>query len=131
MVIPYFHIYGFTVGMMKGTWVGALQVLIPKYDVEQVLAAMRDLRPTYFPAVPTVFVSLLAHLKVKEFGLELPDDVEVRVWDSTAEIRYLVLPERPSGTERMSEEELAALVTRDSMVGTGLAKAPAGARPRD
>jgi len=70
IVIPYFHIYAFTVGMMKGIWVGALQVLIPKYDVEQVLTAIRDFRPTYFPAVPTVFVSLLNHPRVKEFGLE-------------------------------------------------------------
>jgi nitrile hydratase len=54
---------------------------------------------------------------LREFGLELPQDVELRVWDSTAEIRYLVLPERPAGTERMSEEELAELVTRDAMVG--------------
>jgi len=54
---------------------------------------------------------------LKEFGLELPSDVEVRVWDSTAETRYLVLPERPSGTETMTEADLAALVTRDSMVG--------------
>ena len=52
-----------------------------------------------------------------EFGLELPEEVEVRVWDSTAELRYLVLPERPAGTGHMSETELAALVTRDSMVG--------------
>ena len=54
---------------------------------------------------------------LQDFGTELPDDVEVRVWDSSAEVRYLVLPERPSGTEGMSEEELAALVTRDSMIG--------------
>lgn len=54
---------------------------------------------------------------LQEFGLELDDDVEVRVWDSTAEIRYLVIPERPPGTDGMSEEELAGLVTRDSMVG--------------
>lgn len=54
---------------------------------------------------------------LREFGLELPEDVEVRVWDSTAELRYLVLPERPAGTEGMSEEALKALVTRDSMVG--------------
>jgi nitrile hydratase subunit alpha len=54
---------------------------------------------------------------LKDFGLELGADVEVRVWDSSAEIRYLVIPQRPSGTEGMSEEELAALVTRDSMVG--------------
>ena len=54
---------------------------------------------------------------LREFGLELPDDVEVRVWDSTAELRYLVLPERPAGTEDFSEEQLASLVSRDAMVG--------------
>lgn len=54
---------------------------------------------------------------LKEFGLELSDDVEVRVWDSTSEMRYLVLPERPDGSEDLSEEELARLVTRDSMIG--------------
>ena len=54
---------------------------------------------------------------LREFGTQLAEDVELRVWDSTAELRYLVLPERPAGTERMSEEELAALVTRDAMVG--------------
>ncbi len=59
-----------------------------------------------------------------DFGVHLPDDVEVRVWDSTAEIRYLVLPERPRGTDGWSEKELATLVTRDSMIGTGLPKAP-------
>lgn len=59
-----------------------------------------------------------------EFGLTLPEDVAVRVWDSTAEIRYIVIPERPEGTEGWSVEDLAALVTRDSMVGTGLAKEP-------
>ena len=56
---------------------------------------------------------------LREFGLDLPDDVEVRVWDSTAEIRYLVLPERPAGTEKMTEDELAALVARDAMIGAG------------
>jgi long-chain acyl-CoA synthetase len=70
LVIPYFHIYAFTVGMMMGAWNGALQVLIPKYDPEQVLAAIRDFRPTYFPAVPTVFVSLLNHPRAAEFRLE-------------------------------------------------------------
>jgi nitrile hydratase len=55
---------------------------------------------------------------LKEFGVEVADDVEVRVWDSTAEIRYLVIPERPAGSEHMTEEQLAALVTRDSMIGT-------------
>jgi nitrile hydratase subunit alpha len=54
---------------------------------------------------------------LREFGLEVGENVEVRVWDSTAELRYLVLPERPAGSERMNEEELAALVTRDAMVG--------------
>ncbi len=53
-----------------------------------------------------------------EFGVDIGADVEVRVWDSTAEVRYMVLPERPAGTEGLSEEELAALVTRDSMIGT-------------
>src|SRR5712692_8310079 len=61
---------------------------------------------------------------LREFGLELPETMEVRVWDSTAEVRYLVLPERPPGTEHLSEEELAALVTRDSMVGVGDAIPP-------
>jgi nitrile hydratase len=59
-----------------------------------------------------------------EFGLTLPDEVEVRVWDSTAEIRYLVLPRRPAGTEGLAEEALADLVSRDSMIGVALAKAP-------
>jgi nitrile hydratase len=54
---------------------------------------------------------------LKEFGSEVPDDVEVRVWDSTAELRYLVIPERPAGTEGMSEEQLAELITRDHMIG--------------
>jgi nitrile hydratase len=55
---------------------------------------------------------------LKEFGVELGEDVEVRVWDSTAEMRYLVLPERPHGSEHLTEEALAALVTRNSMIGT-------------
>ena len=55
---------------------------------------------------------------LQEFGLTLRDDVEVHVWDSTAEIRYLVLPERPAGSEHLSEDALAALVSRDSMIGT-------------
>ena len=59
-----------------------------------------------------------------EFGLTLADDVEIRVWDSTAEIRYLVLPERPHGTEGLSEDQLAGLVTRDSMIGVARAAAP-------
>ena len=59
-----------------------------------------------------------------EFGVTLPETTRIRVWDSTAEVRYLVIPQRPEGTEGMSEEELADLVTRDSMIGTGLALSP-------
>ncbi|NNF80517.1 MAG: nitrile hydratase subunit alpha [Rhizobiales bacterium] len=61
---------------------------------------------------------------LSEFGVSIPQDKEVRVWDSTAEMRYLVLPQRPDGTEGWSEEQLATLVTRDSMIGTGLALSP-------
>ncbi len=61
-----------------------------------------------------------------EFGVTLPASTEIRVWDSTAEVRYLVIPERPTGTEGLSEEALATLVTRDSMIGTGLARAVGG-----
>lgn len=60
-----------------------------------------------------------------DFGVTLPDDVGVRVWDSTAEIRYLVIPQRPAGTDGWSEERLAELVTRDSMIGVGLPLDPA------
>jgi len=61
---------------------------------------------------------------LREFGLELSEEVEVRVWDSTAELRYLVLPERPPGSERLTESELAALVTRDSMIGVAKVTLP-------
>src|SRR5215475_3752549 len=61
---------------------------------------------------------------LQEFGLELDNDVEIRVWDSNAELRYMVLPERPLGTEGMSEEQLAALVTRDAMIGVTKVQAP-------
>ncbi len=57
---------------------------------------------------------------LREFGLDVPEEVEVRVWDSTAELRYLVVPRRPAGTDHLDEEALAALVTRDSMVGTAV-----------
>ena len=73
LVIPYFHIYGLTVGLMMGTWMGALQILVPKYDVDVVLTAIRDFRPTYFPAVPTIYVSLLNHPRLKEYR---PDGVK-------------------------------------------------------
>ena len=61
-----------------------------------------------------------------EFGVDLPEDVAIKVWDSTAEIRYLVLPMQPEGSESWDEDALASLVTRDSMIGTGLARSPEG-----
>jgi nitrile hydratase len=61
---------------------------------------------------------------LEEFGVSLPAERKIRVWDSTAELRYLVVPERPGGTEGLDQEQLAALVTRDSMIGTGLALLP-------
>jgi nitrile hydratase subunit alpha len=67
---------------------------------------------------------------LKEFGLELDQDVEVRVVDSTADVRYLVVPQRPAGTEHLGEDELAALVTRDSMIGTGQPRSPAAVEAR-
>lgn len=65
-----------------------------------------------------------------DFGLEVPKEVEIRVWDSTAEVRYFVLPERPTGSEHLSEDELAALVTRDAMVGTAKVTVPSAQVPR-
>jgi nitrile hydratase subunit alpha len=66
---------------------------------------------------------------LRDFGVELPVDTEIRVWDSTAEMRYLVLPMRPLGTEGWSEEQLASIVTRDCMIGTGLPQLPDGTAP--
>jgi long-chain acyl-CoA synthetase len=77
LVIPFFHIYGFTVGMMEGVWRGAQQVLIPKYDVEALLTAIRDYRPSFFPAVPTIYISLLNHPQAKEYGID-----KVRIFNS-------------------------------------------------
>jgi nitrile hydratase len=64
---------------------------------------------------------------LREFGLEIPDDVTIHVHDSSAEVRYMVLPERPAGSEHLSEEELATLVTRDAMIGVATVAAPAQA----
>ena len=65
---------------------------------------------------------------LQELGLEIPEDIEVRVWDSNAEVRYMVLPKRPDGTENMDEDGLAALVSRDAMIGVAHAR-PVDARP--
>jgi nitrile hydratase len=83
------------------------------------------LPPVWYKSAPYRSRSVIDPRGVlRDFGLELSDEVEVRVWDSTAELRYLVLPERPSGTEGMSEAALAALVTRDSMIGVAQVPPP-------
>jgi nitrile hydratase len=84
------------------------------------------LPPVWYKAAPYRSRAVIDPRGVlKEFGLRVPEDVEVRVWDSTAELRYLVLPQRPAGTEHLSEDELAELVTRDAMIGTGTVAPPA------
>lgn len=76
------------------------------------------LPPVWYKSAPYRSRSVIDPRGVlREFGIDLDESVEVRVWDSSAEIRYMALPERPSGTEQMSEEELAKLVTRDAMIG--------------
>ncbi|TCN29765.1 nitrile hydratase subunit alpha [Sinorhizobium americanum] len=87
--------------------------------------AVLGLPPVWYKAPPYRSRAVIDPRGVlAEFGLELPVDKKIRVWDSTAELRYLVVPERPDGTEDFSEEALADLVTRDSMIGTGLALLP-------
>ncbi|APG85022.1 nitrile hydratase subunit alpha [Sinorhizobium americanum CCGM7] len=87
--------------------------------------AVLGLPPVWYKAPPYRSRAVIDPRGVlAEFGLELPVDKKIRVWDSTAELRYLVVPERPDGTEDFSEEALADLVTRDSMIGTGLALSP-------
>ncbi len=86
---------------------------------------MLGLPPVWYKAAPYRSRAVIDPRGVlRDFGFELPADTEIRVWDSTAEIRYLVLPMRPKGTEGWSAEQLAELVTRDSMIGTGLPKQP-------
>ena len=84
------------------------------------------LPPTWYKSAPYRSRAVIEPRAVlKEFGLELDDSVEVRVWDSTAEVRYMILPDRPQGAGEMSEAELVDLVTRDSMIGVARAKSPA------
>jgi len=84
------------------------------------------LPPVWYKSPPYRSRVVIEPRKVlQEFGLELDEATEIRVWDSSAELRYMVLPERPAGTEGMTEEELVKLVTRDSMIGVAQAKAPA------
>lgn len=83
------------------------------------------LPPVWYKAAPYRSKAVIDPRGVlADFGVTLPKETEIRVWDSTAELRYLVLPLRPDGTEGWSEEKLADLVTRDSMIGTGLARTP-------
>lgn len=84
------------------------------------------LPPVWYKSMPYRSRAVIEPREVlKEFGVEIPEGKRVRVWDSTAELRYLVIPERPAGTDAWSEDRLAGLVTRDAMIGTGLARQPA------
>jgi nitrile hydratase len=88
------------------------------------------LPPTWYKSAPYRSRAVIDPRGVlADFGVTLPATTEIRVWDSTAETRFMVLPMRPPGTDGWSEEQLAALVTRDSMIGTGLARAPGAAAP--
>jgi nitrile hydratase len=81
------------------------------------------LPPTWYKSAPYRARAVKDPVGVlADFGVALPEATEIRVWDSTAEVRYLVIPQRPAGSDSFSEAELADLVTRDSMIGTGLAK---------
>jgi nitrile hydratase len=91
--------------------------------------ALLGLPPLWYKSAPYRSRAVAEPRSVlREFGVEIPKDAEIRVWDSTAELRYLVIPIRPDGTDGWGEEALAELVTRDSMVGTGLAKQPVDLR---
>ena len=82
--------------------------------------AVLGLPPVWYKSAPYRSRAVIDPRSVlREFGLEIDEDVEIRIWDSTSEVRYLVLPERPAGTEHLTEEQLAELMTRDAMIGTG------------
>jgi nitrile hydratase len=84
------------------------------------------LPPVWYKSMPYRSHAVIEPREVlKDFGVTVPDEQEVRVWDSTAEVRYLVIPERPDGTAGWSEEQLAELVTRNAMIGTGIVTRPA------
>jgi len=92
--------------------------------------AILGLPPTWYKSFAYRSRAVIEPRKVlAEFGLEIPETVEVRVWDSNADLRYLVLPERPSGTEELLEAELAALITRNAMVGTAKVQPPGFPNP--
>jgi nitrile hydratase len=90
--------------------------------------AVLGLPPVWYKSAPYRSRAVIDPRGVlRDFGVELPETTEVRVWDSTAEVRYLVVPPRPANTENWSEQELSKLVTRESMIGTGFARVPEGA----
>ncbi|HEX5822840.1 MAG TPA: nitrile hydratase subunit alpha [Candidatus Limnocylindrales bacterium] len=89
--------------------------------------AVLGLPPTWYKSAPyRSRVVIEPRAVLREMGLELPDDLDVRVWDSSADIRYLVLPERPEGTDGWDAEQLASIVTRDTMIGVAKPTVPAG-----
>ena len=98
----------------RATWpkLGAIAIFFGIWQ----LVVWSGWRPTYLLPPPSAVL--------RELGLELPAEVEVRVWDSSSEVRYLVLPERPAGSEALSEEALRGCVTRDAMIGVALARVP-------
>lgn len=92
--------------------------------------AVLGLPPVWYKSAPYRSRAVIDPRGVlREFGMDLAEDVEVRVWDSTADLRYLVLPERPPGTENLTEEALAALVTRDTMIGVAKVMPREGGQP--
>ena len=91
--------------------------------------AVLGLPPVWYKSAPYRSRAVIDPRGVlREFGLEIGEEVEIRIWDSTSEVRYLVLPERPAGTEHLTEEQLAELVTRDAMIGTGTVSSAGAAR---
>ena len=107
----------------------ALLMVWGRVSPREVLDTLLGLPPVWYKSAPYRSRLVLEPRGVlREFGLELDETVEIRVWDSTAEVRYLVVPERPPGTADLSEAELAALVTRDSMIGVAKVAPPAAAR---
>jgi nitrile hydratase subunit alpha len=91
--------------------------------------AVLGLPPVWYKSAPYRARAVIDPRGVlSDLGVQVPDGTEVRVWDSTAEIRYMVLPQRPPGTDTLGEDELAALVTRDAMIGVATVAAPAGGR---
>ena len=119
---------------------GEHMVVLPNEDIVHnvVVCTLCSCYPWTFLGLPPTWYKSNAYRSravidprgvLREFGTDLGDDVEIRVWDSTAEVRYLVIPERPPGTDRMAEADLAALVTRDAIVGVARPALPGAEAP--